>query len=173
MIAFVYRLSKWTAILGGVLLLALTLMVVVSVAGRALIDFGFKPVPGDFELVEMGIGIAVFFFLPWCYVRGSHATVDLLYMHAPGWFRRFINILSDVLMLAVWLILTWRLWEGMLEKKEYMETTFILLMPVWWAYALCFVGAVVGCLCYVARTLTQLGIFSEPEGWAVDGSAGH
>lgn len=173
MIAFVYRLSKWTAILGGVLLLALTLMVVVSVAGRALIDFGLQPVPGDFELVEMGIGIAVFFFLPWCYVRGSHATVDLLYMHMPAWFKRGINILSDVLMLAAWIILTWRLWDGMLEKKEYMETTFILLMPVWWAYALCFVGAVVGCLCYFARTLTRLGIFAEPEGWAVDGSTGH
>jgi len=173
MIAFIYRLAQWTAIVGGILLVALTILVVVSVAGRALIGLGLGPVPGDFELVEMGVGIAVFFFLPWCYVRGSHATVDLLYMHMPGWFKRGINIFSDVLMMLVWLVLTWRLWDGMLEKKEYMETTFILLMPIWWAYALCLVGAVVGCLCYVARTLTQLGLFAEPEGWAVDGSAGH
>jgi len=173
MISFIYRLSRWTAIVGGVLLVALTLMVVASVAGRAMIGLGLGPVPGDFELVEIGVGIAVFFFLPWCYVSGSHATVDLLYMHMPNWFKRGINIISDLLMLLVWLVLTWKLWEGMLEKKEYMETTFILLMPIWWAYAICLVGAVIGCLCYLARTLTQLGIFAEPEGWAVNANAGH
>ncbi|MEZ5643798.1 MAG: TRAP transporter small permease [Burkholderiaceae bacterium] len=173
MIAFIYRLSKWTAILGGVLLVALTLMVVLSVTGRAMIGLGLGPVPGDFELVEMGVGIAVFFFLPWCHVQGSHATVDLLYMHMPSWFKRGIDIISDLVMMAVWLVLTWKLWEGMLEKKEYLETTFILLVPVWWAYALCMVGAVVGCLVYVARTLTRLGLFAEPKGWALEGNAGH
>lgn len=173
MIAFIYRLTQWTAIVGGLLLVVLTLMVVTSVVGRALIDVGLGPIPGDFELLEAGIGIAVFFFLPWCYVRYSHATVDLLYMHMPRWFQRSIDIFSALLMLAVWVVLTWMLWAGMMEKKEYMETTFILLMPVWWAYAFCVVGALVGCLCYAARALTVLGIFKEPDGWAPEGNTGH
>lgn len=168
MIAFIYRLSRWTAILGGAMLCALMLMIVVSVSGRALIGVGLGPVPGDFELVEVGTAIAVFFFLPWTYLKGGHATVDLLYMHLPGWGQRLVLIVSDVIMLVVWLALTWMLYEGMLEKREYQETTFIVAMPVWWAYAGCLVGALVGCLAYVARTATLLGIGREPEGWTTE-----
>lgn len=173
MINWIYRLAHWTAIFGGIVLVAVTLMVVASVAGRAMIGLGLGPVPGDFELVEVGIGVAIFYFLPWCYLRGGHATVDLLYMHMPRWFQKGIDLLSDVAMLLVWLVLTWKLWEGLLEKKEYMETTFILQMPVWWAYALCFVGAVIGCLCYAAKLMTRLGLASEPKGWTVQANVSH
>lgn len=173
MIAWIYRLANWTAIVGGIVLVAVTLMVVASVTGRALLGVGLGPIPGDFELVEMGIGIAIFFFLPWCYLRGGHATVDLLYMHMPAWLKRVVDTFSDVAMLLVWLVLTWKLWEGLLEKKEYMETTFILQMPLWWAYAFCMVGAVIGCMSYVARTLTRFGLAREPAGWTVEVNAGH
>ncbi len=173
MIVWIYRLANWTAIVGGVMLVALTLLVVASVAGRAMIGLGLGPVPGDFELVEVGVGIAIFFFLPWCYLRGGHATVDLLYMHMPKWFQKGIDTVSDVAMLLVWLVLTWKLWEGMLEKREYMETTFILQMPLWWGYALCLLGAVIGCMCYLAKTATRFGLGSEPKGWTLDANAGH
>lgn len=173
MIAWIYRVSRWTALVGGVVLVALVLMVVASVAGRALIGIGLGPVPGDFELVEVGVGIAVFFFLPWCYLSGGHATVDLLYMHTPRWAQRAIDTFSDLLMLAIWLVLTWMLMDGMLEKREYQETTFILQLPVWWAYAFCLTGAVIGCCAYAAKTLTQLGLASPPPGFEVNRQAGH
>jgi TRAP-type C4-dicarboxylate transport system permease small subunit len=173
MIDWIYRISRWTALVGGLVLVALTLMVVASVTGRALIGMGLGPVPGDFELVEVGVGIAVFFFMPWCYLRGGHATVDLLYMHMPKWAQKGVVLVSDFLMLLVWLIMTWKLWEGMEEKRQYLETTFILQMPVWWAYALCLVGAVVGCLAYLAKTFTELGLASQPEGWSVEANVGH
>lgn len=173
MIDWIYRVARWTALVGGLVLVALMLMVVFSVIGRALIGVGLGPVPGDFELVEVGVGIAVFFFMPWCYVKGGHATVDLLHMHMPRWFQKTVDTVSDLLMLAVWLVMTWMLWQGMLEKREYTETTFILQMPVWWAYAMCLVGAVIGCVVYLARTLTQLGLVAEPKGWSVEANAGH
>jgi TRAP-type C4-dicarboxylate transport system permease small subunit len=84
-----------------------------------------------------------------------------------------IQVISDLLMLLVWLVLVWQLGLGMLEKKEYMETTFILQLPIWWGYALCFAGGVAGCVVYVARMLTLLGLAREPEGWAVQTNAGH
>ncbi len=168
MIAFIYRLSRWTAIVGGLVLVALTLVIVASITGRTLIGAGLGPVPGDFELVEMGTGIAVLFFLPWTYLKGGHATVDLLYTHLPAWAQRLVLVVSDLLMLAVWLLMTWKLYDGMMEKKQYMETTLILQTPLWWAYAACFVGAVIGCLAYLARTATLLGMGKEPEGWTTE-----
>lgn len=173
MIRVMYRLAEGLALLGGVVLVALTLMVVASVTGRALVGIGLGPVQGDFELVEVGVAVAIFFFMPWCYVKGGHATVDLLYMHMGAMGRRAIQVISDVLMLAVWLVLVWQLSLGMLEKREYMETTFILQMPMWWGYALCVLGGVAGCLVYIARTLTVLGLAREPEGWAPEANAGH
>lgn len=168
MIAFIYRLSRWTAIVGGLVLVALTLMIVVSITGRALIGVGLGPVPGDFELVEMGTGVAVLFFLPWTYLKGGHATVDLLFTHLPAWAQRAVLVVSDLLMLAAWLLITWKFYEGMAEKKQYMETTLILGMPLWWSYAACCVGATVGCLAYLARTATLLGLGKEPEGWTTE-----
>ncbi len=173
MIAWVFRLANWSAILGGVILVLITLMIVTSISGRALVDFGLGPVPGDFELVEVGTAVAVFFFLPWTYLRGGHATVDLLYTYLPPKGKRAVMIISDLLMLALWLVLTQRLWEGLVERRQFFETTFILQMPVWWAYALCMVGAVIGCMAYIAKNLIMLGLASYPEGWPVEEAKEH
>ncbi|MGQ9723967.1 MAG: TRAP transporter small permease [Tepidimonas sp.] len=164
MTTWIFRLAKWSAIVGGLVLCAITLMSVASITGRALNGLGLGPVPGDFELVEAGTGVAVFLFLPWTYLRGGHATVDILYNHLPRAVQRAILLGSDTLMLLLWLVLTWRLWHGMLEKREYLETTFILQMPLWWAYAACMVGAVIGCLAYLTKILIDLGLANDPTG---------
>ncbi len=172
MIRLVYRAAEWLAYLGGVLLCILGLLIVVSVAGRALIKFGLGPIPGDFELVEMGTAIAVFFFLPWCYLKDGHAAVDLFYMHLPRWAQRGVSLGSDLLMLLVWLVLTWRLAISVGDKFREHETSFILAIPVWWAYAVCLFGASVGCLTYLAKNLVEIGLLRVPAGWS-DESAGH
>lgn len=173
MTVWVFRLARWSAVTGGLVLVAITVMSVVSNAGRALTGVGLGPVPGDFELVELGTGLAVFLFLPWTYLRGGHATVDLLYNHLPRPMRQAVLMLCDVLMLALWVVLTWKLWDGMLEKREYAETTFILQLPVWWAYAACWVGAAIGCLAYAAQALITLGLARYPQGWPVASAAAH
>ena len=173
MTIWIFRLARWSALLGGLVLVGITLMSVISIGGRALISLGLGPVPGDFELVEVGTAMAVFLFLPWTYLRAGHATVDLLYTHLPAALQRAIGVLCDVAMLALWMVLTWRLWEGMLEKRQYLETTFILQMPVWWAYAACLVGALIGCLAYFTQTLIRLGLAQYPQGWPVASAGVH
>lgn len=169
----IFRLAQGAAILGGLVLVILTLMSVASITGRALISLGLGPVPGDFELIEVGIGVAVFLFLPWTYLRGGHATVDLLYNHLPAALRRAIVVLCDALMLALWLVLTWRLWEGMLEKREYLETSFILQMPLWWGYAAGVAGSVIGCLAYLTKLLIDVGLARYPQGWPAQEAGVH
>lgn len=159
--------------MGGFLLTLLTLLVVVSVIGRSFVGMGLGPVPGDYELVEMGVGAAVFFFMPWCYLQGGHATVDLLYSHMSSRLQRFVRLLSDVLMLAVWLLLTWRLGAGLMDKFNNQETTFILQIPLWWGFALCWIGATLGCLTYLSHILMQLGLLKPVTGLNTSGFTGH
>lgn len=142
--SIIARLARWLAVLGGLSLIAITVMTVVSITGRALVWAGLGPVPGDFELVEVGTAIAVFSFLPWCQLNRGHATVDAFTGFLPDRANRVIDLVTGLLMLLVMLLLAWRLWHGMMDKIRYQETTFILQFPVWWGYAAAMVALVVG-----------------------------
>ncbi|MBO6718236.1 MAG: TRAP transporter small permease [Rhizobiaceae bacterium] len=137
-------LARGLALAGGVVLVIVTILTVVSITGRSLIWAGLSPVPGDVELVEAGMGFAIFAFLPWCqYVRG-HATVDIFTNFLPSAANRVIDVVSELLMTLVIVLFAWRLWFGMLDKIRYKETTFILQFPIWWPYAAAMVAAAIG-----------------------------
>jgi hypothetical protein len=111
MSATIYGLSRALSWFGGGVLALLALLSVFSIAGRALSGsgLGLGPVPGDFELVEAGTALAVFCFLPWAHLKRGHATVDLFWRLYPRSMQRVLNVLADALMLAVWLLLVWRM----------------------------------------------------------------
>lgn len=137
-------LARLLAIVGGLVLVAITLVTVVSITGRAFIWAGLRPVPGDFELVEAGVGFAIFSFLPWCQLKRGHATVDVFTSFLSDSVNRVIDLISELLMTGVICLIAWRLWYGMQDKIRYNETTFILQFPVWWPYAACMVAAAIG-----------------------------
>ena len=163
-------LAKWTAILGGIVLVVITTISVASISGRALYtmanlgpgegswvwlnsllrpigtfatSLGAGPVPGDYELVEAGTAFAVFAFLPWCHFNRGHAAVEILAGLFPGWLNRGIDVVSNLLMFAVAALIAWRLYLGMSDKMSYSETTLVLQYPVWWSYAASMFGATV------------------------------
>lgn len=139
--AFADRLSRAMALLGGAVLIALVVMTCLSIAGRALIPLGLSPIRGDFEWIELGMGFAIFAFLPWCQFSRGHAAVDLLRPVFGPVLNRAIDLVVDVLMLAAAAVIAWRLWLGMLDKRRFGETTFILQADVWIAYAAALAGA--------------------------------
>lgn len=142
--SIVHALARWLAIAGGLVLVAITVMTVVSIVGRTFIWAGLGPVPGDFELVEAGTGFAVFAFLPWCQLNRGHATVDLFTNYLSAGANRVIDLLSEIILGLVTLLIAWRLWVGMFEKRDYGETTFILQFPIWWGMALCAAATIIG-----------------------------
>ncbi len=136
-------LARMTALIGGAVLIALVAMTCASITGRALVPFGPGPVPGDFELIEIGVGFAVFASLPWCTYMRAHARVDIAAPLLGRAGNRAVDIVSAGLMLAAAVLIAWRLWSGMLDKRAYGETTFILQLPLWTAYAACLAAALV------------------------------
>ena len=162
----VYAVSRLMAWFGGAGLVLLALLSVTSIAGRALSGLGLGPVPGDFELVEAGAALVVFCFLPWAHLRRGHAAVDLLWNAYPAPLQRGLAVLADLLMLLLWLLLTWRMGAAMLDYRANKEVTFILQFPVWWGYAASMVPATLGCVVYGWRLLETLGLAKAPEGHA-------
>lgn len=138
-----YALSLFFALLGGFVLILLTLVTVASVSGRALIPLGLGPVPGDFELVEAGVAFAVFTFLPWCQLNRGHASVEILTQFLPVRINQLLDVAIDLLMFGVAVLLFRQHYLGTVDKTLYGETTFILQFPIWWAYAASLAGALV------------------------------
>lgn len=139
----VERIAYWTAMAGGAVLVALVVVTTVSIIGRALIFAGLGPVPGDFELVEAGTAFAVLAFMGLCQFHRGHVTVDLFLARAGRRTNAAVDVVANLLMTGAAGVLTWRLWLGLLDKRAYGETSFILQFPVWWGYAAALVGAVI------------------------------
>jgi TRAP-type C4-dicarboxylate transport system permease small subunit len=169
---WVTRLAKALAIAGGLVLIAITIITVVSITGRAFLWAGLRPIPGDFELVEVGVGFAVFAFLPWCQLRRAHATVDVFTAFFPERVNRVIDFLAELLMTVVIVVIAWRLWYGLQDKIRFRETTFILQFPVWWGFALAMVAAAIAVVVsiYMLYVRTREMVSSEPVAPA---SGGH
>ncbi len=148
-------LARALAILGGLVLVVITLLIVVSITGRGLVRHGLGPIPGDFELVEAMTAFAVFSFLPWCQLQRAHATVDVFTSFFPDRINRVIDLLAELLMTLVMILLAWRLWYGMMDKIRYQETTFILQFPVWWGFAAAMCAIVVGVIVSVYMTIVR------------------
>ncbi|MHA6300046.1 TRAP transporter small permease [Devosia sp. CAU 1758] len=136
-------LAKWLAVAGGLVLMAMVAMICVSIVGRALLAFGLRPITGDYELVSIGMGFAVFAFMPWAHLQRGHALValvtDSLGIRANAW----ILVITDLMVLVASVFIAWRLYLGMMDKFAYRETTLLLRFPLSWAYAMGFVGAAV------------------------------
>ncbi len=116
---------------GGAVLVALILLTVVSIVLRELTG---RPIPGDFELVEIGCAVAMFAFLPYCQLVGGNVMVEFVTSRAPAWLRGLLDTLSNLAYAAIAALLTWRLALGGRDIFNYSETTMVLGVPVWWAF---------------------------------------
>ena len=126
-----FGLSRAWAVLGGVVLLAVMLMTVLSVVMRAVLGF---PILGDYELVEIGTAIAAFAFLPYCHQAGGNVVVDVFTNRAPERVKRALGALGSLLLAIVACALLWRMALGGYDFLRYHEVTTNLGIPRWWAF---------------------------------------
>lgn len=151
-----FHTARAMAVLGGLVLFALILVVTISVIGRAGLPLArwpwfvetlpgladmMGPVTGDFELIELGTAFAVFCFLPWAQLTGGHARVELFSHMLPPRAEAALNALWEAVMAATLIVIAWRLVVGLESKMASGETTFLLQIPVWWAYGAAMVAA--------------------------------
>jgi TRAP-type C4-dicarboxylate transport system permease small subunit len=126
------RAARALAILGGAILLGISALVTVNVLGRWLFD---APLPGDFEMVEIGVAVAGFAFLPVCQMRGGNIIVDAFTDRSPAWLRRGLDGTWSLLYAAVAAILAWQLAAGARDTEASGTTSMVLGLPLGWGMA--------------------------------------
>ena len=133
------RVIEWWALAGGIVLLGVALMTTWS----AFTGWAFsRPLPGDFELTEVFVAIAVFAFLPYCQTTDANVTADLFTSGAGPRVLAGFRLLGALIALLVSSVIAWRTWAGLLDYRKYVETTTILKIPIWWAYVPAFASLV-------------------------------
>lgn len=139
------RAVRVVALLGGVLLIALATMVVVSVTLRSDL-VGMAGVPGDFEMVQMATAVAAFCFLPWCQLRRGNIFVDTFTLKLPERVQRGLDATWDVVYGLAMALIAWRLGVGARAAFASGENTMVLQLPSWLPIALCSVLAALVCV---------------------------
>ena len=125
---WLFAISRVLAVFGGIVLFAMSALTGVSVTSRAAFT---APIPGDFELVSIGIGVAVFAFLPYCQITRSNVIVDFFMVRAPTRAKAFCDAIGALFYLVIGSILTWRLILGGLDMYRYSERTMTINFPRW------------------------------------------
>ena len=104
-------------------------IVTVSVAGRYLFA---RPVPGDYDLVGILCGCAIFAFLPSCQLKGGNVLADFFTQEAPPRVRAALDAGGNVLFLVAAILFTWRLGAGTLEMRRSAEQIAAFSFYRWW-----------------------------------------
>jgi TRAP-type C4-dicarboxylate transport system permease small subunit len=124
-----FGVATFLAILGGLLSCAMAALVTVSVAGRYLFAW---PVPGDYDIVGIMCGCAIFAFLPYCQLKRGNVLADFFTQRASPRAKAALDAFGNCLFLAAAVLFTWRLYFGMLEMRQSSEQIAAFAFYRWW-----------------------------------------
>jgi len=143
---------------GGVVLLGLIAMSLISITGRKLLA---APIRGDMELVEMGAAIAIAAFLPLCELRGLHLKADAFTLWATAKLKRALDTFAHALLFVAAAVLTWRTALQVMSYREYGDTSTLLSVPMWLPLVCIVPSLALLALCALARVLDLIAARAE------------
>jgi TRAP-type C4-dicarboxylate transport system permease small subunit len=146
-----FGIANALAIFGGLLSCAMALLVTISVVGRYLFA---APIPGDYDIIGILCGCAIFAFLPYCQLRGGNVFVDFFTTKASPRVKAVLDAAGSALYLAAAGMFTWRLYFGMLELRQSSEVIAAFNFYRWWTLPFDIFCMVV-LICAIAHTLAR------------------
>ena len=131
--------TKYLAIAGGLVFVALVIMSIVSITGRKLMS---APVPGDVEILQMCAAFAASCFFAYCHLINGDVKVDFFTHSLAPRKVEAMDAFGSLLVMLFGLVIAWRTAAGAINVKDVGETSAILGWPVWIAQGLMVPGFV-------------------------------
>lgn len=125
------RLCKLFAMVSGLTLLAMALMSLRSIIGRAFFD---APLLGDFELVQYLCAGAVATSLPYTHWVSGHVIVDFFTTKTSPRLNALLDEVANLLLAFFAGLICWRIAVGMIDLRGSFDASMLLEIPTWWAY---------------------------------------
>lgn len=129
---FLQRLCDISATIGGIVLVAIASVTVVSVVGRA---FFSHPILGDVELVQLGCAVVVASFLPYTQFRRGNIIVDFFTTKASAATNARLDRLGALVLAVCMGLLAWRSGIGGVNAWNTGAGSMMLGFPEWIVYA--------------------------------------
>ena len=146
------RILYGAAIVGGLVLLAVMLLVSTTVFFRYVLN---QPILGDQELVEMGMPLVVMAAMPYAALKGAHIRVDVLDRSIGAAGRFWGDVFSRSVSFFVLALLVRKTFAKALDAHEYDDVTNMIEIPVWIAYGAITVGMGLFALVLAAQLIGQ------------------
>ena len=145
--------------IGLVALVAMTLVTVVDVAGRYLLN---RPLPGALELSELLMVFLVFGCFAYTELQNGHVDIDVVVTRFPPRMQAASEAFAAILSTAFWGLIAWRTSVRAIDVQSAGETTANLGLSVGPFIWIAAVGSALFTLTLVARTLRTLGRIARP-----------
>jgi TRAP-type C4-dicarboxylate transport system permease small subunit len=124
-----HHVANVLAVVGGVLSCIMAMVVTVSVAGR----YAFSaPINGDYDIVGILCGCAIFAFLPYCQLHRGNVLADFFTQKASARTKAALDSFGNLIFLLAVIMFTWRLYYGMLDLRQSAEQISAFAFYRWW-----------------------------------------
>ncbi len=153
--------SKFLAIVGGLVFVALVVMSIISIGGRKLF---LLPVPGDVEILQMCAAFASSTFFAYCHLVNGDVKVDFFTHNMARSRVATMDAIGSLLIGLFGALIAWRTGAGALGSLVTGETSTILGWPLWIPQALMVPGFILLALAgFYMCGLHLRGILRKPE----------
>lgn len=124
-------IKLWAVGFGGSLLVGIVFMTAYSAAAGFLFN---QPIAGDFEIVQFGVAIAAFSFLPLTQIARANVMVDSFTWWTGPRAQTLMHLLGHLVAAVFAGVLLWRMSIGMHDYYVHEEYTAIIGIPLWMAF---------------------------------------
>ena len=154
--ALIHGASQLLHAISRVVMFFMAIFVAADVIGRYVFNRPFK---GSSDLVELMMGVAVFFGMAYCAQQDGHTRVDVLYDHLPRQVRAYLDAFTFSASFFICGLVTWqlgtRVWYTILEPERG-TVTDMLRIPHLPVIALAALGSAILCLELLIRVIRSL-----------------
>lgn len=116
-----FRLETALALLGGLAILSLMIMAVISIGGRNLFN---TPLSGYIDLIEQTMPLIAHGALAYCHRLGGHVRMDLVINHIPKRLLWGLEALLCLLLILLVVVLIW-------GSYAHFDRSFDFAAPLW------------------------------------------
>jgi len=109
-------------------------------------------IPDSYDFGRLLLGILIFWGIAATSYRGTHITVDLVYVNVGPRYQRFIDVFATLVLLFVVTAQTYTLFDKVLSTRNDNVLTFDLRLPTWPFFLVAWLGDVSAVLLIAVRT---------------------
>lgn len=131
---WLYKIERGLALLGGLAVMGLVLLAVVSVTGR---NFANQPVPGYVDWIEQAMPLIAFLGIAYTQRDGGHIRMDILIGVLKGRALWIAELITTLAILALMLLLVWGSWAHFQRSFDFgaplwsRDSSMDISLPLW------------------------------------------